>query len=174
MDLVQFMGKDNVPFHTVIFPATLLGTGKPWTMMKSISVTEYLNYEDDKFSKSRGIGVFGNDAKETGIPPEVTFAHHLHYFCECYWPAQMDRFTRCRSEWQSRLSLLGNMWSFWHPQHLDTCSMDTQVHESFTGTFCVKHPVSLKAATVLTGSNNSAFVAFKVRRYMQPFRRPLQ
>ena len=50
------MGKDNVPFHTVIFPASQLGTGRPWTMMKSISVTEYLNYEDGKFSKSRGVG----------------------------------------------------------------------------------------------------------------------
>ena len=33
--------------------------------------TEYLNYEDDKFSKSRGIGVFGNDAQETGIPSDI-------------------------------------------------------------------------------------------------------
>lgn len=40
-------------------------------MMKNISVTEYLNYEDGKFSKSRGVGVFGNDAKDTGIPVEV-------------------------------------------------------------------------------------------------------
>ena len=72
VDLVQFMGKDNVPFHTVIFPATLLGTQQPWTLMKSISVTEYLNYEGGKFSKSRGIGVFGNDAKDTGIPVEVS------------------------------------------------------------------------------------------------------
>ncbi|KAK9918584.1 hypothetical protein WJX75_005162 [Coccomyxa subellipsoidea] len=71
VDLVQFMGKDNVPFHTVIFPATLLGTREPWTLMKSISVTEYLNYEGGKFSKSRGVGVFGNDAKDTGIPVEV-------------------------------------------------------------------------------------------------------
>ncbi|GAB4819697.1 hypothetical protein N2152v2_006743 [Parachlorella kessleri] len=71
VELVQFMGKDNVPFHTVIFPASLLGTRQPWTLMKSISVTEYLNYEDGKFSKSRGVGVFGNDAKETGIPVEV-------------------------------------------------------------------------------------------------------
>lgn len=71
VELVQFMGKDNVPFHTVIFPSTLLGTEQPWTMMKSISVTEYLNYEDGKFSKSRGVGVFGNDAQETGIPVEV-------------------------------------------------------------------------------------------------------
>ncbi|KAJ9530763.1 hypothetical protein QJQ45_014926, partial [Haematococcus lacustris] len=56
VELVQFMGKDNVPFHTVIFPATLLGTGGPWTMMRNISVTEYLNYEGGKFSKSRGTG----------------------------------------------------------------------------------------------------------------------
>merc|ERR1712210_242593 len=32
---------------------------------------EYLNYEDSKFSKSRGIGVFGNDAQDTGIPADV-------------------------------------------------------------------------------------------------------
>ena len=42
-----------------------------WTLMKSISVTEYLNYEGGKFSKSRGTGVFGNDAQSTGIPSEV-------------------------------------------------------------------------------------------------------
>jgi len=71
VELVQFMGKDNVPFHTVIFPASQLGTGRKWTMMKNISVTEYLNYEDGKFSKSRGVGVFGNDAKDTGIEVEV-------------------------------------------------------------------------------------------------------
>ncbi|URE28961.1 Putative tRNA binding domain [Musa troglodytarum] len=71
VELYQFMGKDNVPFHTVMFPSTLLGTGERWTMMKTISVTEYLNYEAGKFSKSKGIGVFGNDAKDTKIPTEV-------------------------------------------------------------------------------------------------------
>ncbi|KAH3766289.1 methionyl-tRNA synthetase [Pelomyxa schiedti] len=71
VELVQFMGKDNIPFHTVIFPATLIGTRDPWTLMKYINTTEYLNYEDDKFSKSRGIGVFGDDAMRTGIPSEV-------------------------------------------------------------------------------------------------------
>jgi hypothetical protein len=55
----------------VIFPSTLLGTNEPWTLMKTISVTEYLNYEDGKFSKSRGVGVFGNDAQSTGVPSEV-------------------------------------------------------------------------------------------------------
>jgi len=67
----QFMAKDNVPFHSVVFPSTLLGTGSSWTMVNRLMSTEYLNYEDAKFSKSRGIGVFGNDAKETGIPADV-------------------------------------------------------------------------------------------------------
>ncbi|TKV93871.1 hypothetical protein SEVIR_9G257800v4 [Setaria viridis] len=55
----------------VMFPATLLGTGENWTLLKAISVTEYLTYESGKFSKAKGIGVFGNDAKDTNIPPEV-------------------------------------------------------------------------------------------------------
>lgn len=40
-------------------------------MLHTISSTQYLNYEDTKFSKSRNIGVFGNNARETGQPPEV-------------------------------------------------------------------------------------------------------
>lgn len=74
--LVQFMGKDNLPFHTIIFPGTLLGTEKPWTLMHSISTTEYLNYEGAKFSKSRGTGVFGDNAMESGIASEV-FRYYL-------------------------------------------------------------------------------------------------
>lgn len=69
--LVQFMGKDNVPFHTIVFPGALLATKRNWTMLHHISTTDYLNYENGKFSKSRGVGVFGNDAIDTGIPSEV-------------------------------------------------------------------------------------------------------
>ena len=71
VDLYQFMGKDNVPFHTVIFPSTLMGTKQPWTMLHHISTTEFLNYEGGKFSKSRNVGVFGDDAKDSGIPSDV-------------------------------------------------------------------------------------------------------
>ena len=173
VELVQFMGKDNVPFHTVIFPATLLGASRgaaasaaaggatnsnasasasasastssssaaatspagngasddplapsrPWALARAISVTEYLNYEGGefsmwfliflcffffeffflpkrerkndpksltrvlsfffsvsfpdppsstgKFSKSRGLGVFGDDAARAGLSPDV-------------------------------------------------------------------------------------------------------
>jgi methionyl-tRNA synthetase len=65
------MAKDNVPFHSVIFPCSLIGTNNNYTLVNHLSSTEYLNYEDGKFSKSRGIGVFGNDAIETDIPADV-------------------------------------------------------------------------------------------------------
>ena len=65
--LYQFMGKDNVPFHTVIFPCSLIGSGDAYTLLHHVSTTEFLNYEDGKFSKSRGIGVFGNNVQDTGL-----------------------------------------------------------------------------------------------------------
>ncbi|KAF9319924.1 putative methionine--tRNA ligase, cytoplasmic protein rar1 [Podila horticola] len=69
--LYQFMGKDNVPFHTVIFPSSLIGTEENWTLLNTLSTTEYLQYETGKFSKSRGVGIFGNNVQETGVPPSV-------------------------------------------------------------------------------------------------------
>ncbi|MFC1697456.1 methionine--tRNA ligase [Nanoarchaeota archaeon] len=69
--LVQFMGKDNIPFHTIMFPSFLIGTDDGWTIMDTISSNEFLNYESGMFSKSRGVGIFGDNAMETGIPADV-------------------------------------------------------------------------------------------------------
>ncbi len=71
VELFQFIGKDNIPFHTVIFPSSLLGSGDTWTLLHHMSSSEYLNYEGGQFSKSKGVGVFGNDARDTGIPADV-------------------------------------------------------------------------------------------------------
>ncbi|THV07379.1 methionyl-tRNA synthetase [Dendrothele bispora CBS 962.96] len=71
VNLYQFMGKDNVYFHTVYFPSVQLADGRDWTTLHHLSTTEYLNYEGGKFSKSRNRGVFGPQAKETGIPVSV-------------------------------------------------------------------------------------------------------
>lgn len=60
-----------MPFHAVLFPAYLIGTNDPWTMLTNISTTEYLQYEGTKFSKSKNVGVFGSNARETGIPAAV-------------------------------------------------------------------------------------------------------
>ncbi len=71
VELFQFIGKDNIPFHTVVFPCSELGSGHNWTKLFHMSSTEYLNYEDGKFSKSKGVGVFGSDAKESGIKADA-------------------------------------------------------------------------------------------------------
>ncbi|KAL2091441.1 hypothetical protein ACEWY4_013704 [Coilia grayii] len=71
VELYNFMAKDNVPFHSVVFPCSLLGAQDNYTLVNSLIATEYLNYEDTKFSKSRGVGVFGDMAKDTGIPSDV-------------------------------------------------------------------------------------------------------
>ncbi|KAM7006504.1 methionine--tRNA ligase, cytoplasmic isoform 1-T1 [Tautogolabrus adspersus] len=71
VELYNFMAKDNVPFHSVVFPCSLLGAQDNYTLVSHLVATEYLNYEDSKFSKSRGVGVFGDMAKETGIPSDV-------------------------------------------------------------------------------------------------------
>jgi methionyl-tRNA synthetase len=73
---VEFMGKDNVPFHSVVFPGSLLGTQEKWSLVNKLSATEWLNYEDGKFSKSRGTGVFGDTVQELGIPSDI-FRYYL-------------------------------------------------------------------------------------------------
>ncbi|MEN2496626.1 MAG: methionine--tRNA ligase mes1 [Marteilia pararefringens] len=60
VEYVQFMAKDNVPFHSIIFPATLLATKKPWKLVDSINGINYLRFEGQKFSKSKNIGIFGD------------------------------------------------------------------------------------------------------------------
>ena len=61
---VQFMGKDNVPFHTLSFPATLLGSDEPWKLVDYIKSFNYLNYDGGQFSTSQGRGVFMDQALE--------------------------------------------------------------------------------------------------------------
>lgn len=59
---VEFMGKDNVPFHSISFPATLLATGEDWTFVDYLKGMSYLTFEGGKFSKSEKRGIFAGDA----------------------------------------------------------------------------------------------------------------
>ncbi|UCE14935.1 MAG: methionine--tRNA ligase [Candidatus Heimdallarchaeota archaeon] len=63
---VFFIGKDNIFFHTLLFPGLLLGTkesyGKPFVLPYNVSTTEFLNFEGKKFSKSQGVGIWIDDA----------------------------------------------------------------------------------------------------------------
>jgi len=61
---VQFMGKDNVPFHTVNFPSIILGSGEPWKTVDTLKAFNWLNWYGGKFSTSQRRGVFMDQALE--------------------------------------------------------------------------------------------------------------
>lgn len=53
VELYNFIGKDNILFHSLMFPSSLIGTGEKYTLVNHLSATEFLNYEGVKFSKSK-------------------------------------------------------------------------------------------------------------------------
>lgn len=59
---VHFIGKDNIPFHTVIFPGLLLAAGENYSLPWQVSSTEYIQFEGQKFSKSRKVGIWIDEA----------------------------------------------------------------------------------------------------------------
>ncbi|MET9349222.1 methionine--tRNA ligase [Streptomyces termitum] len=58
----QFMAKDNVPFHTVMFPATEIGVREPWKKVDVVKGFNWLTYYGGKFSTSQKRGVFTDAA----------------------------------------------------------------------------------------------------------------
>ena len=67
---VQFMGKDNVAFHTVSFPATILGSEEPWKSVDMLKAFNWLNWYGGKFSTSSKRGVFMDAALDI-LPPDL-------------------------------------------------------------------------------------------------------
>jgi len=67
---VEFMGKDNVAFHTVSFPATLLGSEEPWKKVDMLKAFNWLNWYGGKFSTSGKRGMFMDQALEI-LPPDL-------------------------------------------------------------------------------------------------------
>ncbi|KAM7219937.1 tRNA synthetases class I (M) domain containing protein [Rhypophila decipiens] len=139
VQLYQFLGKDNVVFHSIIFPATQTGTKETWTKLHHLSATDYLTYEGGKFSKSRGIGVFGDSAQKTGVASDV-----WRFYLAFHRPESGDtEFT-----WDSFISVnnnlllknLGNFVSrvlkFVNSQNYNSIVPDwTEYHEASFGVF---------------------------------------
>ncbi len=60
---IYTMGKDNITFHTLIFPGQLISSGRGYHLPDQIAATEYLNWIDgESFSKTRGVGLYCDDA----------------------------------------------------------------------------------------------------------------
>lgn len=64
VNYTEFMAKDNIPFHTVTFPGTQIGSREPWKMVDYIKGFNWLNYYGGKFSTSQQRGIFMSDAIE--------------------------------------------------------------------------------------------------------------
>ena len=52
--LVQFIGKDNIPFHALFFPAMIMGQNQPYKLVDQLPANEFYNLEGKQFSKSEG------------------------------------------------------------------------------------------------------------------------
>ncbi|NJP43129.1 methionine--tRNA ligase [Actinacidiphila epipremni] len=80
----QFMAKDNVPFHTVMFPATEIGTREPWKKVDYVKSFNWLTYYGGKFSTSQRRGVF------TDAALDVLPADYWRYFLMANAPESDD------------------------------------------------------------------------------------
>lgn len=78
-ELIQFMGKDNIEFHTIVFPAILIGSNLGYIMPSSIKAYEYLTSKTVKFSKSSKIGL--NIENALAILPSDYWRFSLTYMC---------------------------------------------------------------------------------------------
>jgi methionyl-tRNA synthetase len=81
---VQFMGKDNVAFHTVSFPATLLGSEEPWKTVDALKAFNWLTWYGGKFSTSNKRGVFMDQALEL-LPSD-----YWRWYLTAYGPEGSD------------------------------------------------------------------------------------
>ena len=72
---VQFMGKDNVAFHALSFPTTIIGSGQPWKLVDQIKAFNWVTWYGGKFSTSEKRGVFMDQALD--IAPSDYWRWHL-------------------------------------------------------------------------------------------------
>lgn len=74
-EIYNFLGKDNIPFHTIFWPGMVVAQGE-FNLPKNVIGLQYLNYEGKKFSKSKGVGVFCERLPELGLEPDI-WRHYL-------------------------------------------------------------------------------------------------
>lgn len=68
--IFHFIGKDNIPFHTIFWPGMLLANGD-YSLPYRVVGLQYLNYEGDKISKSRGWGIFCENLSKSNLDSDV-------------------------------------------------------------------------------------------------------
>ncbi len=79
---VSTQAKDNIPFHTIMFPACVVGSEVKLPLIDSICGTEYLMFEGKKFSKSEGIGLFGDQVMKISEKLQINEDYWRFYLCK--------------------------------------------------------------------------------------------
>jgi methionyl-tRNA synthetase len=81
---LYFVGKDNIPFHVIIFPALLLASGEDYNLPWNVPATEFLQFKGERASKSRRIGIWIDEALE------VFLADYWRFFLMATRPETKD------------------------------------------------------------------------------------
>lgn len=107
--IYHFLGKDNIPFHTIFWPGLLIANGE-FNLPYNVIGLQYLNYEGGKFSKSQSRGIFCENLPLAGLHSDC-WRFYLSFLIpetkdtEFYW-----------SEFKERVNseLVGNFSNFIH------------------------------------------------------------
>jgi len=107
--IYHFVGKDNIVFHTIFWPGTLLAHGE-FSLPYNVVGLQFLNYEGEKFSKSRGKGVFCENLSKSGLP-----ADYWRFYSSLIIPETNDTDFKWE-EFKERINgdLIGNFANFIH------------------------------------------------------------
>lgn len=107
--IYQFLGKDNIPFHTIFWPGMILAQGK-LNLPYNVVGLQYLNYEGEKFSKSKKKGVFCEKLPDLEINPDVWRAYLTQII-----PETTDSEFKWK-EFQERVNsdIIGNLGNFYN------------------------------------------------------------
>ena len=87
--IYHFIGKDNIPFHTIFFPGMIMANGT-FNLPHNVIGLQYLNYEGGKFSKSQNRGVFCENLAKAGLKADYWRFYSVHLIpetkdTEFYW-----------------------------------------------------------------------------------------
>ncbi len=107
--IYNFLGKDNIPFHTIFWPGMLMAHGD-FNLPSEVVGLQYCNYEGDKISKSRNWGIFCEKVVESGLAPDI-WRYYLTYLI----PETKDTEFKW-DEFESRVNneLVANIGNFVH------------------------------------------------------------
>ena len=107
--VVHFIGKDNIPFHTIFWPGTLLARGG-YNLPYRVAGLQYLNFEGGKISKSKGFGIFCENLPKAGLSSDI-----WRFYLTLLIPETNDTEWKW-NEFQERVNkeLVGNLGNFIH------------------------------------------------------------